>query len=610
MNTQKTAIELLAPAKNIECGIAAINHGADAVYIGAQKYGARKMAGNSLSDIESLVNYAHKFNVKVYVTLNTLLFDHELKGAEQLIHELYKIGVDALIVQDMGILEMDLPPIPLHASTQTNNQTPEKVAFLEQAGFEQVVLARELSLKQIESISNQTNAQLEFFIHGALCVSYSGQCYMSQAINNRSANRGECGQPCRLKYNLTDNKGTILERNKHLLSLKDLNLSDQIEDLIKAGITSFKIEGRLKDVDYVSNITAYYRKKIDQVLVNHDHLIAASTGKPQIDFTPAPEKSFNRGFTQYFVNGRQKDIWSVDSPKSLGEKIGRIARVEKNYFTMDDLYDIHNGDGLCFFSKKKELFGVKVNKVEGDKIFPLKMDQIYSGATIFRNLDQKFQMAIKKSSPARKIAVSLKLTQPDKDAFELIITDEDNFTSTFRTALPKSPANNPEAALIQTKKQLSKMGNTIFTLKEIEINTDEIWFLPAAQLNNFRRLALAHHEAARLENYTTNTIQREKNNYPYPEKHLSESGNVLNEKARAFYSRHGVESMANGYEKETNYKGKTLMTTKHCILYYRGECLKETKKAKPNLPYYLSNEKDSYQLEFDCKNCQMKVIKA
>ncbi len=387
-------VELLSPAKNATFGIEAINHGADAVYIGAPKFGARSAAGNSMQDIESLINYAHKFNARIYIALNTILKGNELPEAQQLIRNLYNVGADAIIIQDMGILQLDLPPIALHASTQTDNRTVEKVDFLEKAGFSQVVLARELSLEQIKNISSRTSVPLEVFVHGALCVSYSGQCYISQSLGKRSANRGECAQYCRLPYNLIDAEGKTILADKHLLSLKDLNLSNYLTDLIDAGVYSFKIEGRLKDLDYVKNVTAFYRQRLDEILSTSKTKKKSSSGNIFYFFEPNPEKTFHRGSTCYFLHGRTEDtIASFDTPKSTGEYIGKINDVTKNYFTISKNKlspTLHNGDGLCFINKRGEFCGFRLNKVEENRLYPAQMPMIDKNTTVYRNLDYEF----------------------------------------------------------------------------------------------------------------------------------------------------------------------------------------------------------------------------
>lgn len=602
-------IELLAPAKNLECGLAAINHGADAVYIGGPKFGARKQAGNSLDDLALLIAHAHKFRAKVYVALNTILFDNELDDVQKLIHQLYNVGADALIVQDMGILEMELPPIALHASTQTDNRTWQKVDFLEKAGFEQVVLARELSLKQIAEIRAKTNAKLEFFVHGALCVSYSGQCYMSQAINGRSANRGECGQPCRLTYSLLDGKGNVIERNRHLLSLKDLNLTNYLKDLAESGISSFKIEGRLKDVEYVKNITSWYRQKIDAFLETDNRFAKSSSGRCTYIFNANPEKSFSRGFTNYFIHERNEPVWSPDSPKSLGEKIGRIARIEKDCFLMaQGSMPISNGDGLCFFDKKMEMVGLRVNRSEGLKVYPANMKQVYAGALVFRNHDKAFNDLLERSGDNRKIALRLYFGHLGDNRFELTCTDEDGVTSKVENLLNASPARNPEAGIDQIKAQLSKMGGTFFVVTDIEVSPEAVMFVPAKELNELRRLLVARHDENRAEAFLRKDWPFRATEHPFPEQTLTYKGNVTNRLAKQFYLRHGVSEIHEGFELLKRPRQMQVMTTKHCILYSLGKCLLTNTEARKLLPLKLINQKDEYRLEFDCKACEMKVI--
>ena len=416
-------IELLSPAKDLNCGIEAINHGADAVYIGAPKFGARAAAGNTLEDIRALCEYAHLYNARIYVALNTILREEELPEAEQLIRQLYLAGADALIVQDMGITRLNLPPIPLHASTQMDNRTPEKVKFLEAAGFTQVVLARELSLNEICCISEQVSVPLEVFVHGALCVSYSGQCYLSAALSGRSANRGECAQYCRLPYSMVDANGTEIVHNKHLLSLKDMNRSDQLEALLDAGASSFKIEGRLKDVTYVKNITAYYRKKLDAILARRPEYCRASAGKSTYEFEPVAEKSFNRGFTPFFLHERTKDITAFNTPKSLGEPVGTVKELKGNSFTIAGVKQLNNGDGLVFFNSRGELEGFRVNRVEANRVFPLDMPDIKPKTPLYRNFDQVFEKHLAKPSAERKLAVKIEFLD-NPFGFTLVMEDE------------------------------------------------------------------------------------------------------------------------------------------------------------------------------------------
>ncbi|MCD8319089.1 MAG: U32 family peptidase, partial [Paraprevotella sp.] len=378
-------VELLAPARNWECAVAAVDHGADAVYIGASRFGARASAGNSIEDIARVVAYAHLYWVKVYVTVNTILEDSELDDTKRLIWELYRIGVDALIIQDMALLELDLPPIPLHASTQMDNRTPEKVAFLQRQGFSQVVLAREMSLAEIQAVHDACDVPLEVFVHGALCVSYSGQCYVSQHCFGRSANRGECAQFCRLKFDLVDRDGRVIEQGKHLLSLKDMNRSENLERLLQAGVSSFKIEGRLKDAAYVKNVTAGYRRRLDEIFKRHPEYGRASSGRSVFKFTPCLEKSFNRGFTSYFLDGRTSDMASFHSPKSLGEEVGEVKAVYGKYVVVSGVKSFANGDGLCYLDEQGELKGFRVNRAEANKIYPAEMPRIRPHTRLFRN---------------------------------------------------------------------------------------------------------------------------------------------------------------------------------------------------------------------------------
>jgi collagenase-like PrtC family protease len=399
-------LELLAPAKNADFGIAAINHGADAVYIGGPAFGARANAGNTLADIERLSRHAHRFNAKVFVALNTILRDDELDEARQMAWQAYESGADALIVQDMGLLEMDLPPIQLHASTQTDNRNPAKVKFLEDAGFSQVVLARELSMKEVAEIAAQTNVALEYFVHGALCVAFSGQCFISHAHTGRSANRGECSQACRLPYTLVDDKGKTITENQHLLSMKDNNQSNNVLALAQAGVSSFKIEGRYKDLSYVKNITAHYRTLLDEVLTGHPEFHRASSGHSTYTFTPQPEKTFNRGYTDYFANDRQDDIGAFDAAGFVGEAIGEVTEIGPNYFMVNAESDFNNGDGVCFYDAHAEVVGFRINRAEGKKLFPVANPEgLTEGATLFRNHDQAFERALEKESAERLVSI-------------------------------------------------------------------------------------------------------------------------------------------------------------------------------------------------------------
>ena len=621
-------IELLAPAKNLETGIEAINHGADAVYIGAPQFSARASAGNSLEAIGQLIEYAHTYWAKVYVALNTIIYDSEFPIVEKYINELHSMGVDALIIQDMGILNLPLlPPTPLHASTQCDNRNIEKIRFFDETGFSRVVLARELSLDEIKAIAGQTNLQLEVFVHGALCVSYSGQCYISQALAGRSANRGECAQFCRLPYTLQDASGKTIARNKHLLSLKDLNLSEHLEDLLDAGVTSLKIEGRLKETGYVKNITAYYRKRLDEIFVKRPEYIRASSGNSVPFFVPDPAKSFNRGFTTYFLNGRNRGIVSPETPKSLGEAVGNVKDLNRNYFTVSGQKTIHNGDGLCFIDSKKELQGFRVNRVDSGKIFPAEMPTINLGTTLYRNYDHEFEQTLSKKSAERKIAVEFELTE-NAFGFSLTATDEDFCRVTVNLPFVKEPAQKNQQA--NYREQLSKLGNTPFELTQLTIAFNGNWFIPSSLLSELRRRVIERLLSARKINY-----RQAKRTLPtvspvYPEASLSYLDNVANKNAEAFYSRCGVKQIGPAFENQMQ-EDVPLMFTKHCILYEYGYCKRRKDQSITGIagqarndnyqkpltgfetllglkePLYLVSGKNRLQLQFDCVNCEMQV---
>lgn len=601
-------LELLSPAKDLQCGIAAINHGADAVYIGAPQFSARKAAGNTIKDIEQLVSYAHIYKAKVFVALNTLLFDNELPDAVDLAWQLYRAGVDALIVQDFGLLESQMPPIELHASTQMDNRSPEKVKFLQNAGFEQVVLARELSEQQIANIASQTHVRLECFIHGALCVSYSGQCFMSQCINGRSANRGECGQPCRLKYDLTDCNGKILEKGRHLLSLKDMNQTANIEALINAGVSSFKIEGRLKEADYVSNITLHYRRVIDHILEHRSDLSRTSSGIVTASFEPMPQKSFNRGFTTYFFNGRKANIWSPSTPKSLGEEIGRVAQCTKNGFQLAIANPFSNGDGICYLNKKGELCGTKVNSTNGQEITPLKMGAIDNGTVLYRNFDIKFDALLKRNDTARQIELYMTICQSADSTLTLKVTDVDGISSETTEVLGIQPANNADAARNNILRQLTKLGGTPYFCANINIEPiDAAWFVPASELNALRRKAVENHTMARSSAFAAKPSTIKPTDHAYIIDHILRNGNVINNSAKAFFERHKATVDELGYERQNSYTNNVVMTTKHCLMHARGCCLKQNPQLAAQLPLILMNDKDKYELSFNCSLCEMTV---
>ena len=601
-------IELLAPAKNLECGIAAIDHGADAVYIGAPRFGARAAAGNSLDDIAELVKYAHLYNVRIYVTLNTILKDEELKDTEKMIWDLYRIGVDALIVQDMGLLSLNLPPIPLHASTQMDNRNPEKVKFLADTGFRQVVLARELSLEQIRKIHETVpQTPLEVFVHGALCVSYSGQCYVSQHCFGRSANRGECAQFCRLAFDMVDADGKMMVQNKHLLSLKDLNQSEELEKLLDAGASSFKIEGRLKDVAYVKNVTACYRQKLDAIFKRRKEYIRASSGSVKLAFKPQLDKSFSRGFTNYFLFERNKDIFSFDTPKSMGEEMGYVKEIRGNYIIVAGVKPFSNGDGICYLDERGKLKGLRINRVENNKLFPAgEMPRIKPRTVLYRNFDQEFEKLMQRKSAERKLGVSIALTE-NNFGFTLTLTDEDDVQVSIVLNREKELARTPQTENI--KNQLAKLGNTPFEMERIDVDLKDNWFLPSSVIAEARREGVERLLSARRMNYRQEIVSMPETVHSFPQSELTYLGNVMNEGAMSFYRNHGVTRIAPAFEKRPT-NDAVLMFCKHCLRYSMGWCPVRHKQKSPfREPYYLvSGDGKRFRLEFDCKHCQMKVI--
>ncbi|MBR6520591.1 MAG: U32 family peptidase [Paludibacteraceae bacterium] len=606
MTIKNPKIELLSPAKNLDVGIAAINHGADAVYIGPAQFGARVAAGNSVDDIAQLVSYAHKYRARVYVTLNTILKDDELEQARLLVNDLYNVGVDALIVQDMALLQMDLPPIALHASTQCDTRTVDKVKFLEQCGFEQVVLARETSLATMRQMAEQTNVALEAFVHGALCVSYSGQCYMSEAARGRSANRGACAQMCRLPYDLLDEEGNILVRKKHLLSLKDFDASRHLHEMIDAGISSFKIEGRLKDIDYVKNITAYYRRQFDAILEGSPRK-ASSSGKTTFFFEPNPKKTFYRGATDYFLEGRKRDIWSFDTPKSLGEPIGKVKDVWRNAISMHNSQcTIHNGDGLCFLNKKGEFEGFRVNKVESGRLLPLNMPKIEKGTLVYRNSDVAFERILAGKTAERKLAVTIKVSSQPTSLL-LTIVDSDNISTSIEVGVSGEKANNPDKMLDTWRTQLSKLGGTIFEAQNIDLSAlGEPLFIPVSQIAEWRRQLVELHEHNRDKSYQRSLIEIKPTMHKYVATELDYRANIYNSQAKSFYEQHGCVVQQPAFEQQHQLNAE-LMRTKHCIRYALGWCRKENPKAQIK-QLYLQNGNDKFRLEFDCRNCEMAVF--
>ncbi len=590
--------------------MAAINAGADAVYIGAPQYGARSNATNSLEDIQEMVRYAHLFKAQVFVVLNTILYDNELEDCKELIYDLYDIGVDALIIQDMAIMEMDLPPIVIHASTQANNRDPKHVKFLKDAGMKRVVLARELNLDQVKDISEATDVELEFFVSGALCVSFSGNCYMSIANGERSANRGSCAQNCRLPYNLIDGTGKTLLTSSHLLSIKDLDLSDQLPNLIEAGITSFKIEGRLKDIVYVKNNTAYLRKKLDTFLENNEKFEKASSGRTFYNFEAEMDRSFNRGYTDYFVNKRTEKIGNWESPKSQGQYIGKLLETKANGYVIENYELLNNGDGLYFINEEGVADGAQVNIIVNNVVVPNTFRPLPLGTVIYRNSDAEFNRLVEREdSVIRKIGITLNFSET-ADGFKLLAVDEDGHESTLSYVMVKELAKNAESTIPNIKKNLSKTGNTPFIADAVEVEFSDNWFLPISKVNEMRREVLEQLIDVRVNEYVRKEYQIKKTDHPYPVTELDFTYNVSNKLARAFYKRHGVTEIEKAFELQWDPGKSRVMTTKYCVKYELGKCARyqrDTMGEKVAEPLVLKHGEVEYKLKFNCKPCEMEI---
>ncbi|WP_374497144.1 peptidase U32 family protein [Vogesella indigofera] len=621
-------VELLSPAKNIDIGREAILHGADAVYIGGPSFGARHNACNSVAEIAELVQFAHRYHARIFTTLNTILHDAELDAARTLIWQLYDAGVDALIVQDMGILQLDLPPIQLHASTQCDIRDAAKARFLSDAGFSQVVLARELTIPQIRAIADKVgdSATIEYFIHGALCVAFSGQCYISHADNGRSANRGDCSQACRLPYTLTDEKGGVVAFDKHLLSMKDNNQSRNLEALLDAGVRSLKIEGRYKDVSYVKNITAHYRLLLDEIIERRPELAPASSGSSEIYFAPDPDKTFHRGATDYFATGRKIDIGAFDSPKFVGVELGSVHRVGDNWLEIATAESMANGDGINYM-KKREVVGMQLNTVQqighvpgGELLWrcvpndPAVLAGLKPGTRISRNRDHAWELSLLKKSAERRIGVWLNLDQT-ADGLALTITDEDGCSATAHAQLALEPAKDATRAEASLHDAVAKLGNTMFVANDVALNLAQPWFVPSSVINALRRDAVEKLEAARLAAWPRQPRKAPvQPPVPYPEKNLSYLANVYNAKAWDFYKLHGVEVIEPAYEAHQEEGEVSLMITKHCLRFSYNLCPKQAKGVKGVMgqvradPMVLKSGDETYTLKFECRPCEMHVM--
>ncbi len=612
-------LELLSPARDTVIAREAILHGADAVYIGGPGFGARHNAGNSLRDIAELVPFAHRYGAKVFITLNTILHDDELEPAQKLIGDLYQAGVDALIVQDMGVLEMDIPPIELHASTQCDIRSVEKAKFLSDVGFSQIVLARELNLEQIRAIHQATDATIEFFIHGALCVAYSGQCNISHAQTGRSANRGDCSQACRLPYTLKDDQGRVVAYEKHLLSMKDNDQTANLAALIDAGVRSFKIEGRYKDMSYVKNITAHYRQMLDAIIDDRPELARASAGRTEHFFIPSTDKTFHRGSTDYFVNARKIDIGAFDSPKFVGLPVGEVLKVGKDHLDVEVTEPLANGDGLNVLVKR-EVVGFRVNVAEKTaenryRVFPNEMPDALKTLrphhALNRNLDHNWQQALLKTSSERRIGVDIELGGW-QEQLVLTLTSEDGVSVTHTLDGQFDEANNAEKALDNLKDGLAKLGQTRYYAQKIDINLPGALFVPNSLLNHLRRETVEMLEEARLANYQRGSRKAVATPAPvYPETHLSFLANVYNHKAREFYHRYGVQLIDAAYEAHEEKGEVPVMITKHCLRFAFNLCPKQAKgniKSWRATPMQLVHGDEVLTLRFDCRPCEMHVI--
>ncbi len=617
-------LELLAPAKTAAIGREAILHGADAVYIGGPAFGARANAGNTVAEIAELVNYAHRFHARIYATLNTILHDAELEPARRLIHELYDAGVDALIVQDLGLLELDLPPMDLHASTQCDIRSPEKARFLAEVGFSQIVLARELTLADIAAIHAAVpeDTVLEHFIHGALCVAFSGQCYISHAHTGRSANRGDCSQACRLPYTLEDSQGRVVAFDKHLLSVKDNNQSANLGALIDAGVRSFKIEGRYKDAAYVKNITGHYRRLLDEILELRPELERASSGHTRLLFTPDPDKTFHRGSTDYFTHGRGADIGAFDTPAFVGLPLGTVTKIGPDWFEVESDAALANGDGLTYLHKRA-VVGLQANTVAavGKSLWRIVPNEpvaalpgLAPGTALSRNRDHAWEQALNKPSAERRIDLWAGFRET-QDGFALTLHDGDGYSATASLAFAKQPARDPAQAETALREQLARFGGSDFALLELNVDWSQPWFLPASALNRLRREAVEKLEAARLAAYRR--LARKAAAEPpaiYPEQALTYLANVYNRAARRFYEKHGVKLIAAAYEAHQEAGEVSLMITKHCLRYAFSLCPKQAKgvtgvqgqvRAEPMT---LVNGNERLTLKFDCRACEMHVL--
>ena len=593
----------MAPARDYDTARAAVDYGADALYMGGPRFGARYAAGNSIDDLARAVEYAHRYGVRVHCTLNTIIYDEELREAERTAREVIAAGVDALIVQDLAFRRMDLPPVELHASTQMCNMTPEWVRFLEQSGFSRVILERGLTREQIRAIREATGVELECFVHGAICVGHSGRCMLSRTMSSRSGNRGECSQPCRLTYDLTDASGRKLRSGKHLLSVRDLDLSSHIGDMIDDGICSFKVEGRLKDVSYIKNVVAHYRRRIDEELAARPAVRRSSVGESVPDFLPDPAKSFTRGESCYMYEGKRAGVASFDTPKAVGEYVGRVAKVDSRTFTLDRTAELSAGDGLCFIADGA-LTGTNINLVEGRRITPNKIEDITRGAEVYRNFDQRFRLALDRSRTRRVISATA-MIRFDEEGVSLCYTDCEGYVGEARLSETLDAASNLARMEQTLREQAVRSGDTIFRVDDVQIE-GEVRFVPLSKLGALRREALERLTEQRSKLRPKHNYAEEDRTAQMPIKQLDGHWNVVNRLSEQFYRDHGVTEIERGLDARSDLHGERVLLSSYCLRRELGECLREGSKLRE--PLYIEHGAFRYRLEFDCARCQMNLI--
>ena len=602
MTTKKRYIELLSPARNYDAAIAAIDCGADALYIGAESFGARRGATNTTDDIARVVDYAHLFGVKVFVTLNTILYERELKEAETLARRLIDVGVDALIVQDMAYREMNLP-VELHASTQVCNMTPEGAKFLEDSGFSRVILERALSLDEIKAIREATEVDLECFIHGAICVGHSGRCYLSRSQSSRSGNRGECSQPCRLTYDLVTERGEKIISGKHLLSVKDFDLSERIGDLIDAGVVSFKIEGRLKDDNYIKNVVSYYRRKIDEAIASRPECQRASVGRSEIEFDPDPKKSFTRDGGEYMFAGKRAGVASFLTPKAVGEYVGCVATTSKRDFRIVGKVALNAGDGICVITPEG-IVGTNVNRVEGNTIEPNRMEGIKAGMEVYRNYDHRFTQAVERSRTRRAVEAKCSLML-SAEGISVTYTDEEGLIVSVARSMALDGSKSVDKMRAVAEEQMAKSGDSIFRVVSVDVKGAE-WFATAKMLAEVRREALSMLAAKRMTRTMEHDIRTDSGEARFPVQRLGAEYNVVNSLSRRFYLKHGVEHIVDGLDLWATTLGERVMESSYCLRREIGECLKKGTKLRERL--YIEHGRHRYRLDFDCAKCRMSLI--